>query len=447
MRWLVPILLLSLAGPLWAEQTVSTKVLDNGLEIVVIEDHRAPVAVNMVWYRAGSADEPPGVSGIAHFTEHLLFKGTESLEAGEFSRTVARNGGSDNAFTSFDYTGYFQRVAADRVELMMQMEADRMVNLRLTEGDILTERGVIIEERNQRTENDPAALMREQMRAALFLNHSYGLPIIGWRHEMEQLDMNDVMSFYRTNYAPNNAIVIVAGDVNPDTVFDMAERHFGTIPANPDIGSRDRPQEPPHNAARRMEYSDVRVAQPYLIRSYLAPERDSGDQREAAALFLLSEILGGSQTSVLSEALQFESQTAVYAGTGYSATSLDDTTFSLIAVPSRDVTLEDIEDQMDKVVQDFMDAGDIDDDQLTRLKRQIRASQIYAQDNVQSVANRYGRALTSGLTVKDVQAWPDILQSITEEEIFAAAERVFNKDRSVTAYLTRHNATSEEVSQ
>lgn len=433
-----------MASPVAAQQEVSSKMLDNGLQVVVIEDHRAPVAVNMVWYRAGSADEPEGASGIAHYLEHLLFKGTDTLEPGEFSKIVAQNGGSDNAFTSYDYTAYFQRVAADRVGLMMQMEADRMVNLNITQEGILAEREVVIEERNQRTENDPAALMREQMRAALYLNHRYSVPIIGWKHEMVSLSLEDALTFYETHYAPNNAIVIVAGDVTPDEVFALAEEHFGPIPANPAVEPRNRPEEPPHMAPRRMVFEDPRVAQPYVLRSYLAPERDPGDQEEAAALFLLAEILGGSQTSVLAEAMQFGSETALYAGAGYGPTSLDDTTFSVIAVPKPGVSLEDIEAEMDGVIQAFLDEGDIDDAQLERLKFQINASQIFAQDNVQQVANRYGRALTSGLTIEDVQAWPQILQDVTEEDIIAAGRAAFDLNRSVTAYLARDEAPAQE---
>ncbi|MBT8412470.1 MAG: insulinase family protein, partial [Octadecabacter sp.] len=210
-------------------EEVTTYQLDNGMDIVVIEDHRAPVVVHMLWYRAGSADEPVGSSGVAHYLEHLLFKATENVESGEFQRVVAENGGSDNAFTSYDYTGYFQRVAADRLPLMMQYEADRMTNLMLTEEDIVTERGVILEERNQRVENSPGALAREQIRAAQFLNHRYGVPIIGWKHEMETLDMQDALSFYETYYSPNNAILVVSGDVTPQEVRTLAEKYYGVI--------------------------------------------------------------------------------------------------------------------------------------------------------------------------------------------------------------------------
>ncbi|WP_103909256.1 M16 family metallopeptidase [Thalassococcus halodurans] len=413
---------------------VTTFTLDNGMDVVVIEDHRAPVVTNMVWYKAGSADEPPGSSGVAHFLEHLLFKGTETLAPGEFSKTVAANGGTDNAFTSYDYTGYYQRIAADRLELVMKMEADRMVKLQLDEADILTERDVIIEERNTRTENDPGALFGEQRNAALYLNHPYGTPIIGWRHEMETLNLQQALAYYEKFYAPNNAILIVAGDVLPEDVRALAEKYFGPIPANPELGDRVRPQEPPQTAERRLQFKDPRVAQPYVIRSYLAPERDPGAQEKAAALSLLSEVLGGGQTSVLSKKLQFDTQTAVYAGAFYRGLSYDDTSFGLIIVPSEGVTLQEAEDALDQAVAEFLEEG-IDDEQLERIKFQLKAQQIYALDNIEGIARRYGSSLTAGLTVEDVQAWPDILQATTEEDILAAAREVFNRDASVTGWL------------
>ena len=290
------------------EDQVSEFMLDNGMQVVVIEDHRAPVVVHMVWYRAGAADETPGVSGVAHFLEHLLFKKTKNLVAGELSRTVAEYGGTDNAFTSYDYTAYYQRVAADRLSIMMQMEADRMVNLDLTEDDILVERDVIIEERNQRIETNPNALYREQANAALYQNHRYGVPVIGWRHEMSNLTLSDALAYYKQFYAPNNAVLIVAGDVVPDEVLSLAKSTYGQIPTNPKLSDRKRPSEPPHFAPRRIEYVDERVSQPYVVRSYLAPERNSGDQRPAAALALLADILGDGQASVLQRKLQFETQ-------------------------------------------------------------------------------------------------------------------------------------------
>ncbi|WP_299984131.1 pitrilysin family protein [uncultured Ruegeria sp.] len=433
------------ATPLWAKEgheAVTTFTLDNGMDVVVVEDHRAPVVQHMVWYRAGSADEPIGSSGVAHFLEHLLFKATDTMEAGELSATVAANGGNDNAFTSYDYTAYFQRVAADRLELMMRMEADRMRNIRLTENDIVTERDVILEERNQRTENNPRALFGEQLNAAQYLNHRYGVPIIGWRHEMEELDMEDALSFYQTHYAPNNAILVVTGDVDPDDVKALADQYYGVIPANSNLPERVRSQEPPQTAERRLTYKDARVAQPYVQRSYLAPERDAGEQEKAAALFLLAELLGGSTTSYLNEKLQFEQQKVVYTGAFYRGVSLDDTTFDLIVVPAEGVSLQDAEDAMDQAVADFIAEG-VNEDDLERIKMQLRAAQTYARDNVDGIGNRYGRALTSGLTVEDVQAWPDILQAVTSDDIIAAAQEVIQPETSVTGWLMR----DDEVTQ
>ncbi len=439
-------LLSAAAAPVWAQQEqeeVTTFTLDNGMEVVVVEDHRAPVLQHMVWYRAGSADEPKGSSGVAHFLEHLLFKATDTLESGELSSTVAANGGRDNAFTSYDYTAYYQRVAADRLELMMRMESDRMRNIRLTEKDIETERDVILEERNQRTDNNPRALFGEQMSAVQYHNHRYGVPVIGWRHEMETLDMEDALSFYQTYYSPNNAILVVSGDVDPDEVKRLAEEYYGVIPATVDLPERLRTQEPPQTAARRLTFKDARVAQPFVQRSYLAPERDPGEQEKAAALFLLAELLGGGTTSYLNEKLQFDTQTAVYTGAFYGGLALDDTTFDLIVVPSEGVTLQEAEDAMDVAVAEFIDKG-VDAANLDRIKMQLRAAQIYARDNVDGIANRYGRALTSGLTVEDVQAWPDVLQAVTGEQIIAAAKEVLQPETSVTGWLMRD---TQEVTQ
>ena len=391
-------LLAALAAAPLAAAEVTDFTLGNGMQVVVLEDHRAPVVMHMVWYKVGSADEPRGKSGIAHFLEHLMFKGTGTLEPGEFSRVVAENGGSDNAFTSQDYTGYFQRIAADRLELMMEMEADRMTGLVLDEATVLPERDVVLEERNQRTENDPGAVLGEQRGAAQYLNHPYGIPVIGWRQEVAALTQEDAIAFYREYYAPNDAVLIVAGDVEPEAVRAMAERHYGAIPANPDLSPRARPQEPPQLVERRLRYEDPRVAQPSLVRTYLAPERDAGDQRGAAALTLLAEVLGGSPaTSVLGQKLQFESQAAVYATAFYDGVSLDDTTFGLFVVPSAGVSLEEGEAALDAAVAQFLEEG-IDPEQLARIKMQVRASEIYAEDAIDALGRRYGAALTSGLT-------------------------------------------------
>ncbi len=437
-----PVLALALAAAVAAAAVpaaageVTTFRLDNGLEVVVIENHRAPVAVHMVWYRIGAADEPPGKSGLAHVLEHLMFKGTDDRAAGEFSALVAQNGGTDNAFTSWDYTAYFQRVAADRLELMMALEADRMRDLSMTPEDVATELRVILEERSQRVENDPGAIFSEQRRAAQYLNHPYGIPIIGWRHEIEALTREDALDFYRRNYAPDNAILVVAGDVEPEAVRAMAERHYGPLAASGNLPPRRRPAEPPQLAERRVIYADPRVAQPYVLRTWLAPERDSGAQREAAALVYLAELLGGSgATSVLGRKLQFETQTAIYTTAFYEGVSLDATTFGMAVMPAEGVSLEQAEAAMERAVAEFLDEG-IDPEQFARLKFQIRAGEIFAMDDIQGLARRYGEALASGLTVADIEAWPAVLDAVTEDDVLAAAERLFDRRRSVTGWIT-----------
>lgn len=436
--------LVALSIPAIAEDGVSSFTLENGMDVVVIEDTRAPVVVHMLWYKVGAADEAPGESGIAHVLEHLMFKGTDDRAPGEFSDVVERNGGSDNAFTSWDYTGYFQRVAADRLELMMEMEADRMTDLVLSEELFAPELQVVLEERSQRTDNDPGSLFTEQRRASLYLNHPYGRPIIGWRHEIEALTLDHALEFYRHHYAPNNATLIVAGDVSADQVRTLAKTYYEPIPANPDIKARVRPSEPPHLAERRLVYSDPRVSQPYVIRSYLAPERDPGAQDTAAALTYLADLLGGSSaTSVMGQKLEFAEQKAVYTAAFYSGLSMDDTSFGLVVVPVPGRSLAEAEADMDAVIAQFLEDG-VDIEQFERLKSQIRAAQIYSRDRLQSRARGYGVALTAGLSVEDIQDWPDILDAVTPEDVMAAARALFeSKTSAVTGYMTRKTEVTQ----
>lgn len=432
--------LLLMAAPLWAAEEVTGFTLDNGLQVVVIEDHRAPVVVQMLWYKVGSADEPRGKSGIAHFLEHLMFKGTDELGPGEFSEIVEAQGGNDNAFTSYDYTAYFQRVAADRLDLMMKMEADRMTDLQLNAEDVDTERQVILEERSQRTDSSPGALLGEQMRAAQYLNHPYGIPIIGWRHEMEGLTQQDAIDHYKAHYAPNNAVLVVAGDVTPDQVRALAEKHYGPIPATLDLAPRNRVEEPPQLAERRIAMADPRVSEPYISRSYLAPERDPGDQETAAALTILAELLGGSgTTSVLARALQFDQQKAVYTAAFYDGSTVDDTTFNFVVVPTPNTSLEEAEAAMDAAIADFIAKGP-DPDAFARIKTQIRASEIYARDDANGLARRYGEGLANGLSIEDVKGWPDVLNAVTPEDVMAAAKLVLDRRKAVTGYLMREEA-------
>ena len=420
-----------------ADASVATFTLGNGMDAIVITDRRAPVVVHMLWYEAGAADEPPGRSGIAHYLEHLLFKGTDDYGPGELDRIVDGFGGSHNAFTAQDYTGYFQRVAAEHLGLMMELEADRMRDLRITQEDILVERDVVLEERAQQLESSPSAVLNEQIAAALFQNHPYGIPIIGWRHEMEALTLEDALSFYRRFYAPNAATLVVAGDVSPEEVRALAVEHYGPLAPTPDLAERARPQEPEQKAERRVMYEDPRVANPYVARTYLAPERDAGDQEEAAALTLLAELLGGSSaTSLMGRVLEQEEGAALWTSAFYAGQSLDDTRFGLVVMPVPGRSLEEAEADMDRMIARFLDEG-IDPEQLERIRTGIRATEIYARDSLQGRARAYGSAVTQGLTVADVQDWPRVLEAVTEADIMAAARRVFDRDRSVTSYADR----------
>ncbi len=415
---------------------VTTFTLPNGLEAVVIEDHRAPVVVQMVWYRAGAADEARGKTGVAHFLEHLMFKGTDKLAPGELSKTVEANGGSDNAFTSYDYTAYHQRIAADRLDLVMGMEADRMRGLKLSDQDWATELQVIIEERAQRTDSDPAALFSEQMQAAQFLNHPYGAPVIGWPDEMRGLTREDALAWYRRFYAPNTAVLVVAGDVTPDEVKRLAEKHYGPLAPTEGLAARDRVSEPPQLAARRMEMRDPRVAQPMMRRSYLAERRQTGDQRTAAALTVLAEVLGGSaQTSVLGRALVVSDQpTALQVATWYDGDALDYGGFDLALVPVDGLDPAKAEAALDEAIAQFLKDG-VDPAQLDRIRTRLRASEIYKRDSAMALAQEYGSALTTGLSVEDVQAWPDALAAVTAEDVMAAARQVLDPAHSVNGWL------------
>lgn len=408
--------------------------LDNGMQVLVIEDHRAPVVVQMVWYRVGAADDPAGHSGIAHFLEHLMFKATDTMEEGQFDAVVQANGGSHNAFTSWDYTVYHQRVAADRLPIMMQMEADRMTHLRLDRSDWLPERDVILRERGQTLESRPDRVFGEQLRAALYQNSPYGRPIIGWRHEMEQLTGDIATAFYRVHYAPNNAILVVAGDVQPEAVLALANQYYGPIPAVADLPPRERPQEPPQLAERRLIMHDARVGQPYMNRLYLVPNRRPGDQRQAAAFTLLAAILSGSaQTSVLDRRLTYDTGIAVSTWAGYNGNALDSGTFTLGIMPADGVSLQDAERALDQTLADFIASG-VDADQLARVRMQIRAEAIYELDNTAERANTLGADLALGLSLQDAEDWLGILEQVTPEEIVAAA-RQLDRRASVTGWL------------
>lgn len=441
--------LLSLAAvPARAEVFgAETFSLDNGLQVVVIEQPGVPVVSHMVWYKVGAADEPPGKSGIAHFLEHLMFKGTDDLEPGEASRIIARNGGQENAFTSMDYTGYYQNVAVDRLGLVMKLEADRMADLVLTDDVVLPERDVILEERRSRTDNDPGSQLSEQTTAALFQNHPYGIPVIGWEHEMRGLTTTDAIDFYRTWYRPNNAVLVVSGAVTVEQVRDLAEEHYGPLEPG-DVPARQRPQEPPQLAERRVTLESPLAGQPSFSRRYLAPSYNRGipggqgtepvGSEHVYALQVLTEILGGGSTSRLYRTLVVEDAAASSAGSWYGASDFDLSSFGLYASPLPGRTtpedLDAVEAAVDAVVADLVDGG-VTEDEVKRAKRRMIASAVYARDSLGTGGRVIGEALTTGQTVADVEAWPDRIQAVTVEQVNAAARAVFDRRRAVTSRL------------
>ncbi len=417
-----------------AQERVSSFTLANGMQVVVVPDTRAPVVTHMVWYRVGAADEPKGVSGIAHFLEHLMFKSTEKIALGEFSKIVARLGGQDNAFTGHDATAYFQRVTKDNLKRVMEMEADRMVNLRLTEKEVLTERDVILEERRSRIENSPQAILDEQMSAALYQNHSYGIPVIGWMHEMAKLSPQDALSFYKLHYAPNNAILVVAGDVNAAEVKTLAEASYGKVASNAAIKPRVRPTEPDHRAARRMEYKDPRAGRLSLTRYYLAPSYNTAAPGEAEALDLLMKIVGGGSTGRLYQKLVVEQKVATSASGYYSGGGLDSGKISVAAVVADGSDAAKVEAAIDAVLADIK-ANGVTEEEVARGKKAYLAEYVYESDNQSTLARRYGWGLTLGRTIAQIDGWPAEFAKVTADQVKQAAIKHLELRRSVTGTM------------
>lgn len=416
------------------ESNVSNFLLGNGMEVVVIPDNRAPVVTHMVWYKVGSADEPPGKSGIAHFFEHLMFKGTSTYKAGEFGAKVSEIGGSENAFTSNDYTAYFQNVSPDALETMMTYEADRMRNLVLTDAVIVPERDVILEERNMRIENDPSSLLQEETQATLYQNHPYRIPVIGWKQEIEQLNRTDATAFYDRYYAPNNAVLVVAGDVDEKTVREMAEKTYGKIPRGPDLPPRVRPQEPEQNASRTVTLHDQRVTVPSYSKSWVVPSYHTAAPGEAEALDLLSEVLGGGNRSRIYQNLVVKDGVAASAGAYYQGTQLDPSSFGVYGSPKGEDGLDKVETGIDAEINRIIKDG-VPAEELDKAKNRYLRSMIFARDSQSGMANIYGSALTTGETVKDVQEWPERVRAVTPEQVQAVAKKYLNPDIAVTSYL------------
>jgi zinc protease len=405
---------------------------------VVIENRRAPIVTQMVWYKAGAADEVQGVSGIAHFLEHLMFKGTTNLAPGEFNRIVARFGGRDNAFTGHDYTAYFQSVSRDRLDAMMRIEADRMANLTLAEREVLSERDVILEERRQVVDQRPSSRMREQMAAALFANHPYGRPIIGWEHEIMALSRRDALDWYARWYAPNNAMLIVSGDVSAEEVRALAERHYGPI-ARKAVPERVRPQEPPSVAARRVELKDTRVRQPSWSRAWLAPSHNRAlpgvlGAEAADALDLAAEIIGGGPTSPLARALVHDHPLASGAAAAYDSSNLDLSSFWVFASPREGTDLRALETAIEETLMRILRDG-VSDDDVARAKRRTLDQAVFARDGIATAPRAFGTAFATGKDVAWVETWPQRIAAITTEQVNAALRAVLGQDGHVTGTL------------
>lgn len=409
--------------------------LDNGMQVVVIPDTRAPVVTHMVWYKVGAADEPKGVSGIAHFLEHLMFKSTDKIASGDFSKIVSRLGGQDNAFTGQDVTSYFQRISKDRLRKVMEMEAERMVNLKLSEAEVLTERDVILEERRSRIDNNPGALLDEQMDAALYLNHPYGVPVIGWEHEMARLSRTDAMGFYKRYYAPNNAILVVAGDVTPDEVRTLATETYGKLPANPDAPRAERPKDPPQRAARNVSLEDPRAGKASISRDYIVPSYSSAEPGVAEALDLLMKIAADGPTSRVYRKLVMEDKVASSTGGSYMGSALDTGKLSIYAIAADGVGLAELEAALDRVIEDIK-ANGVTAAELERAKNNYIADYIYENDNQATLARRYGWALALGRTVAQVEAWPSEIAKVTAEDVKKAAAQWLDIRASVTGLLS-----------
>ena len=420
-------------GRAHAERQVASFKLANGMQVVVIPDHRVPVVTHMVWYRIGAADDPWGTSGIAHFLEHLMFKSTGKIKSGEFSRIITSLGGRDNAATTHDTTSYFQRVAKEQLPTVMRLEADRMVNLKLKEDEVRTERNVIQEERRSSVDASPLSILSEQILASLYRNHPYHRPTLGWEHEMSQLSLKDAATFYRRFYAPNNAVLVVAGDVTPEEVRKLAQAAYGRIKANPAIGPRVRPQEPPPIAARRLHLEDARAGAPMLLRYYRVPSYPSARPGEAESLELLSWIIGGDDTSRMYRKF-VDGNLASTAGANYDGEGLDSGRVALVLIPLPGVTLAKAEAELDALIAEVR-ANGVGPEELDRAKTALETQRVFELDNQSKLANRYGQAVALGRTVADVDALPSRIQAITLDDIKRAADAFLNARLSVTGTL------------
>ena len=426
---------LSQPAPANARQTGNNTfqfALQNGMQVLVIPDHRAPVVTQMLWFRVGAVDDPPGISGLAHFFEHMMFRGTKAVPGDQFTQTVSKNGGETNAFTNHDYTAFYEQIAKDRLPLMMRLEADRLANLDLSDTSVAPERDVVLEERRMRVDNEPQALMGEQMRAALHLSHPYGRPVIGWAEELRRIDRISAQDFYDHHYAPNNAILVIAGDVTPDEVRKMAQEVYGKVAAR-ELLPRSESTEPPRLSETRMSITRADARVPLFHRIYRVPSYAQGRPGQAEGLETYAQLLGGDTTSLLYRVLVEQKKLATDAGANYDGYNRDAGEFAVYAVPRPGVSLEALEKAVDQILGVNTLALPRDAD-LARAKTQLIASVTYRRDSQFALAMAYGQALTIGLTVDDVNEWPARIRAVSAESVRKAAQSLSRRE-AVSAYL------------
>ena len=414
--------------------------LSNGLRGIVIPNHRTPVVMHMIWYKAGAADEPRGTSGIAHFMEHLMFKGSETsdgriLVPGEFSKIVKSLGGRDNAFTGQDYTAYFQSAATEHLEVLMQMEAGRMKGFMPPEEDVASERLVILEERSQRTDNTPEGKFEENIMAGLYVNHPYGTPIIGWRHEMETLSRQDALDFHEKYYAPNNAILVVSGDVTVDHVRTLAEQTYGTVPAR-ETPDRERTALPALDGNAVYTYHHPNVRQAQWQRIYAAPSIRT-DKDASLAIEVLQDILGGGSTSRLYKSLVIEQKLASTASLFYRADGWSGSSLYIVATPLPNITMDQITAAVDAEIEKITNEG-VSPEELQDSITRMQDSAVYARDSLRGPAMVVGSAIASGATLDHVEYWPEHIGNVRATDIQNVAQTYLSPTSEKTRFVTGH---------
>lgn len=396
--------------------------LSNGMQVVVIPNHRAPVVSHMVWYKVGAADEPQGdgVSGAAHFLEHLMFKGTKAVAPGQFSKIIRGWGGEDNAFTSWDYTAYFQSVSKDKLPNVMAFEADRMLNATLPPKEIASELPVIIEERRMRTDNDPQSLFSEQMRAILFASTNYAVPIIGWHDEMPKLNRDHVLNYYQTWYTPKNAILVVSGDVTMNEVKPLAEKYYGFIPSH-DVPDHVRPMTPDFPSPTTLKFESDELRQPIFLEAWRAPSYIM-DKKEALALDVLMETLSGGSATELYQSLVVKQKIATDISLSFEGDSRGEGSIWLSAVPAPTVTLEKLQQAIDRKLGELVQSG-LHQDAFEKAKTRMIDQELYARDSVMGPAMVVGQGLSYGLTLDDIETRPAQIQAVTLDEANAVLKK------------------------